>query len=93
MNEDYGSDFISISDEDGKEYELEVLAELDYEGGHYLAVIPASEDEDAEELEVSILKTVEENGETMLETLEDGDELEAVYNAFTELYYEEEDDK
>ena len=32
MNEEYGSDFISITDEDGKEDELEVLAELEYEG-------------------------------------------------------------
>ena len=29
MSDEYGSDFISITDEDGKEYELEVLAELE----------------------------------------------------------------
>ena len=27
MEQQYGDDFISITDEDGKEYELEVLAE------------------------------------------------------------------
>ena len=32
MSEEYGSDYISITDEDGKEYELEVLAELEYNG-------------------------------------------------------------
>ena len=29
MSEEYGSDFISITDEDGNDYELEVLAELE----------------------------------------------------------------
>ena len=32
MEQQYGDDFISITDEDGKEYELEVLAELEHNG-------------------------------------------------------------
>ena len=69
MNEEYGSDFISITDEDGKEYELEVLAELEYEGSKYLALVPADDDGE-EDLEVSILKAVDENGEVV-----DGDKI------------------
>ena len=53
MTDEYGSDFITITDEDGVEYELEVLAELEYQGKTYLAVVPAAEQED-EELEVSL---------------------------------------
>ena len=30
MEQQYGDDFISITDEDGKEYELEVLAAVSY---------------------------------------------------------------
>ena len=52
--EDFGSDFITITDEDGVEYELEILSELDYQGAHYLAVVPAMDsEEEPEELEVS----------------------------------------
>ncbi len=92
MSEEYGSDFISITDEDGKEYELEVLAELEYEGSRYLALVPADAGEDDEqELEVSILKSVEENGEPLLVTIDDDDELEAVYQALMDLIYEDED--
>lgn len=92
MSEEYGSDFISITDEDGKEYELEVLAELEYEGSRYLALVPAEGDEsDEEDLEVSILKSVEENGEPLLVTIDDDDELEAVYQALMDLIYEDED--
>ena len=84
MNEEYGSDFISITDEDGKEYELE------YEGSKYLALVPA-EDNGEEDLEVSILKAVDENGEEILVTIDDDDELEAVYGALMDLIYEDED--
>ena len=82
MSQEFGDDFISITDEDGKEYELEVLAELEHDGSRYLALVPAgSGDDEAEDLEVSILKSVEENGEEFLEAIEDDAELEAVYSA------------
>ncbi len=62
--EDFGSDFITITDEDGVEYELEILSELDYQGAHYLAVVPAMDsEEEPEELEVSLLRADEEEGE------------------------------
>ena len=78
MEQQYGDDFISITDEDGKEYELEVLAELEHNGSRYLALVPAGSgnDDEEEDLEVSILKSVEENGEEFLEAIEDDAELE-----------------
>ena len=91
MSEEYGSDFISITDEDGKEYELEVLAELEYEGSKYLALVPAEDSAEDEDLEVSILKAVDENGEEILVTIDDDNELEAVYNALMDLIYEDEE--
>ena len=90
MSEEYGSDYISIT-EDGKEYELEVLAELEYNGSRYLALLPADADENSEDLEVSILRAVEENGEQLLETIDDDQELEDVYQALMDLMYEDED--
>ena len=87
----YGSDFISISDEDGNEYELEGLSTLEYDGFTYLAVIPAGEGEDQVELEVSILKSVEEDGEEVLCAIEDDQELQAVYDLIMEQLYEEEE--
>ena len=50
----YGSDFITIVDDDGNEYELEVLSELDYNGCTYLAVVPAGESAEQFEMEISI---------------------------------------
>ena len=92
MDNNYGSDFMTIVDEDGTEFELEVLSTLEYNGCTYLAVIPAGAEED-EELEVSILKSVEEDGEPILCAIEDENELQAVYDLIMdELYAEEEDE-
>ena len=93
MTEDYGSDFMTIMDEDGTEFELEILSTLEYNGFTYLAVIPAGTEDDAGELEVSILKSVEEeDGEPTLCAIEDDKELEAVYELIMQQLYEEEDE-
>ena len=88
----YGSDFLTIVDDDGNEFELEVLSTLEYDGNTYMAVIPAGAEE-TENLEVSILKSVEEDGEPILCAIEDENELQAVYDLIMdELYAEEEDE-
>ena len=92
MSDQYGSDFMTIVDEDGTEFELEVLSTLEYDGNTYMAVIPAGA-EDTGSLEVSILKSVEEDGEPILCAIEDEAELQAVYDLIMdELYAEEEDE-
>ena len=94
MSDMYGSDFMTIVDEDGTEFELEVLSTLEYDGNTYLAVIPAGV-EDSTDLEVSILKSVEEDdGEPILCAIEDEAELQAVYDLIMdELYAEEDEDE
>jgi uncharacterized protein YrzB (UPF0473 family) len=92
MADEYGSDFMTIVDEDGTEYELEVLSTLEYNGNTYLAVIPAGSEEELK-MEVSILKSVEEDGEPILTAIEDEAELEAVYDLIMDSLYEEEDEE
>ena len=89
----YGSDFLSIVDNAGNEYELEVLSTLEYNGNTYLAVIPAAESADQLELEVSVLKSIEENGEPILSVIEDQEELEAVYDLIMDALYEEDEEE
>ena len=92
MSDLYGSDFMTIVDEDGTEFELEILSTLEYDGNTYMAVIPAGA-EDSADLEVSILKSVEEDGEPILCAIEDEEELQAVYDLIMEeLYAEDEED-
>lgn len=90
MTDEYGSDFMTIMDEDGSEYELEILSTLEYNGETYLAVVPA-DGENHEDIEVSILKSIEEDGEPILCAIEDDAELEAVYSLIMEQLYEEDE--
>lgn len=92
MEDQFGSDFITIVDEDGTEYELEVLSTLEYDGNTYLAVIPAGENADEFQMEVSILKSVEEDGEPILCAIEDEQELQAVYDLIMDSLYEEDEE-
>ena len=92
MADTFGSDFMTIVDEDGTEYELEVLSSLEYNGMTYLAVIPADDQEDAQ-AEVSILNSVEEDGEPLLCAIEDEQELETVYGLIMDQLYQDEDEE
>lgn len=87
----YGSDYMTIVDEDGEEYELEVLSSTEINGITYLAVIPTGLEEN-ENPEVSILKSVEEDGEPILCAIEDEQELESVYNQIMDQLYDESDE-
>lgn len=88
MSDLYGSDFMTIEDEDGTQYELEILTTLEYNGCTYLAVIPADNEGD---YEVSILKSVDEDGESILCAIEDEQELQAVNDLIMDLLYEDEE--
>ena len=78
MADQYGSDFITIVDEEGTEYELEVLSTLEYNGNTYMAVIPADDGSDSLDLEVSIFKSIEDEAE-----------LQAVYDLIMDSLYSE----
>ena len=95
MSESFGPDFITVTDEDGNEMELEFLDTLEHQGQTYMAFFPTVEegaDEDSEDYGLIILKVLEENGEEILSTLDSDEELDAVYDRFMEeLFLDEED--
>lgn len=90
MNNKYGSDYITISDDEGHEYELEVLNTLEYNGCSYLAVLPAECDAtDPAALQICIIKSVEENGEPILYTVDDEKELATVNDLLMDSLFSE----
>ena len=91
MANEYGSDFITIVDEDGTEFELEVLTTIEYNGCEYLAVTLAGL-EDGEDAQVDLLKSVDEDGESILCAIEDETEYETVYSLMMDALYEEEEE-
>ncbi len=92
MSEEFGSDFITIVDDDGKEFELEVLDTMDYNGQSYVAFLPADMDENDPDYGIIILRSVvDANGDELFESIDDDDELDDVYEHFSVLLFDDED--
>lgn len=81
MSEDFGSDYIVLTDEEGNEFELEHLDTLEYKGETFMSFTP-TKSEDEEEIEIVILKVQEEDGEEILVTVDDEALLDTVYELF-----------
>ena len=103
MSETFGPDFVTVTDEEGNEFELELVDTLEYNGTTYHAFFPAVEadeetgepqdvDADDEEYGLVILKAVEENGEELLSTPDSEEELDQVYQLFMERFFDEDED-
>ena len=103
MDESFGPDFFTLTDEDGNEFELELVDTLEHQGVTYYAMFPAVEedeetgepkdiDADDEEYGLVILKVIEENGEELLSTPDSDQELDEVYELFMERFFQEEEE-
>ena len=103
MEENFGPDFITVTDEDGNDFELELVDTLEHKGITYYAMFPAVEEDEAtgepkdvdaddEEYGLVIMKGIEENGEELLSTLDSDEELDEVYELFMERFFADEDE-
>ena len=82
MSEDLGPNFITLTDEDGNEFELEYIDALAVE----------DEEADEEDLGLVILKSIMVDGEEQLSTLDSDEELDRVYDLFMEQLMEDEEE-
>lgn len=86
--EDFEAEIFTLTDEDGKESEFELIGTTEVDGATYMAMTPVEEESD----EYVILKVVtDENGEEVLETIDDDDEFEKVADIFDDMLLGEED--
>lgn len=89
MNDEFGPNFVTLTDDEGKDIELEYIDVLEYNGTTYMAFFPvveedSEEEENEEEYGLIILKSQMENGEEFLVTIEDEEEIDKVYDLFME---------
>ena len=93
MSEEYGNNFVTMVDENGEEFVLEVLDTIDYNGRTYTAFLPADMDENDPDYGMVLLQNViDENGEEVFDTIDDEDELNAVYEQFMRVLFDDEDE-
>ena len=93
MSEDFGPNFITLTDEDGNEFELELLDTIDYKDKQYMAFLPADMDEDDPDYGMIILEALEEeNGDQYFGSVDDEALLAEVYDYFMEQLFSDEDE-
>ena len=96
MNEDFGGDLITIADEEGNEFELEIMDTLELDGQSYTVFVPA----DIENMDVNdpdygliFLRNREENGEEFFDSIDDDAELDRVYELYQQILDAEESEE
>ena len=85
------NDIFTLTDEDGKEIEFELIAQCERNDTKYFAMIPMDEDQkdDSDICEYVILKLAVDNGEEVLVTVDDDDELDDIADYFDDLFSQE----
>ena len=94
--EEFGTDLITLVDDDGNEHEFEFLDSIEMEetGKRYVALVPTFSDPEAalqDSAELVILEVIEENGEEFLEPIQDEETFNEVSAVFVERLSEEYD--
>ena len=86
MSEEFGDNFVTMVDENGEEFVLELLESIDYKDATYTAFLPADLDENDPDYGLVLLRNaVDENGDEVYDTIDDEDELNDVYEQFMRI--------
>jgi uncharacterized protein YrzB (UPF0473 family) len=87
-------DVIILTDEEGQEYEFQLIDVIEVDELRYAVLFPLNEDESSEdEALIMRLEADEETGEDLLVDIEDDDEWEKVVAEWERLLEEEEADE
>lgn len=84
---------ITLTEEDGKEIDFEVIGAKEIDGTAYYAMIPVGAEEDNDGIIEYVLLKLEEDeeGGEVFVTVDDEDEFDKVANFFDDLFDSEED--
>ena len=85
--------FVDITDEEGNNFKLEIVGDVEYEDALYRVFLPTDIDEDDPDYGFIILKCTEVDGEEMLDSVDDEELLEKVYAVFMEELFDEEEEE
>ena len=94
MNDNnFESEFYTLTDEDGNEIEFELVGSAEIDGVEYFAMVPTDSDsaEDGMVEYVVLKKEKDADGEDMFVTIDDDDEFDKVADYFDDMFDSEED--
>ena len=84
---EFAADLVTLTDEEGEEHTFELVDTLERDGQNYVALITVSDDpEEAlqDDGNLIVMKIIEEDGEEVLELIEDDEEFDTVSDIFME---------
>lgn len=87
MNNEYEADLITLTDEDGTEYEFEILDSVELDDKVYYALMPTFESPE-DDGTYYIFEAFEEDGEPQLAEVEDEELLDKLADIFETRYSE-----
>ena len=85
--------FIDLTDEEGNNFKLEIVGEVEYEGELYRVFLPTDMEEDDPDYGFIILKSVMNGDEELLDSVDDEELLEKVYAVYMEEVFGDEDEE
>ena len=93
MNEEMYEDIITLTDEDGKDIDFEIIADAEIDGVVYFAMAPVGGAKTNEGIVEYVLLKLEkdDDGEDMFVTVDDDDEFDKVADFFDDMFDSEED--
>lgn len=86
--------YCTLTDEDGREIDFELIGEAELDGVNYYAMEPVGEDEESEDgvIEYVLLKKdIDEDGEEVFVTIDDEAEFDKVAAYFDDMFDDEAD--
>ena len=89
MSGEFGDDYITITDEEGQSFELEVIHTFDLEGQTYSVFLPTDMEPEDPDYGFIILKAGEDEDGTFFDSIDDEDELMRAYDYYMEELYAE----
>ncbi len=93
MSDEFAPDLVTLTDDEGNEYDFEIIAQLEHNDAEYVAVIPFEEEDESEndEIEFMIMRSTTVDGEEYMDLVEDEKELVVLIEMFESLLSGSED--
>jgi len=84
--------YVDLTDEEGNNFKLEYIDELELDGRQYRIFLPTDMAEDDPDYGLILLRVVTEGGEELLDSIDDDEEMERVYNAAMEQLFNDDEE-
>ena len=84
--------FVDLTDEEGNNFKLEIVGEVEYENDLYRVFLPTDMDEDDPDYGFIILRVEEVDGEEQFASVDDEDKLQRIYDYYMETVFADDEE-